>query len=151
MNPTFRIALIPGDGIGKEVLPEGLRVLQAAAERFGFELDCRTIDWASCDYYAKHSQMMPDDWKEQLRGVDALYFGAVGWPQTVPDHVSLWGSLLKFRREFDQYINLRPVRLFEGVPCPLAGRKPGDIDYFCLLYTSPSPRDRTRSRMPSSA
>ena len=132
MNPTFRIALIPGDGIGKEVLPEGMRVLNAAAERFGFELDCRPIEWASCDYYAAHGQMMPDDWKEQLQGVDALYFGAVGWPATVPDHVSLWGSLLKFRREFDQYVNLRPVRLFEGVPCPLVGRKPGDIDYFVV-------------------
>ena len=76
--------------------------------------------------------MMPDDWKQQLQGVDALYFGAVGWPASVPDHVSLWGSLLKFRREFDQYVNLRPVRLFEGVPCPLAGRKPGDIDYLVV-------------------
>ena len=132
MTPTFRIALIPGDGIGKEVMPEGLRVVQAAAERFGFELESRPIDWASCDYYAEHGQMMPDDWKAQLQGVDALYFGAVGWPATVPDHVSLWGSLLKFRREFDQYINLRPVRLFEGVPCPLAGRKPGDIDYLVV-------------------
>ena len=132
MTPTFRIALIPGDGIGKEVMPEGLRVVQAAAERFGFELESRPIDWASCDYYAEHGQMMPDDWKEQLKGVDALYFGAVGWPATVPDHVSLWGSLLKFRREFDQYINLRPVRLFEGVPCPLAGRRPGDIDYLVV-------------------
>nr|WP_315427026.1 tartrate dehydrogenase [uncultured Albidiferax sp.] len=132
MTPTFRIALIAGDGIGKEVLPEGLRVVQAAAERFGFELECRTMDWASCDYYLAHGQMMPDDWKEQLKGVDAIFFGAVGWPATVPDHVSLWGSLLKFRREFDQYINLRPVRLFEGVPCPLAGRKPGDIDYYVV-------------------
>jgi tartrate dehydrogenase/decarboxylase/D-malate dehydrogenase len=132
MTPTFRIALIAGDGIGKEVMPEGLRVVQAAATRFGFALDCRVIDWASCDYHAQHGQMMPDDWKEQLKGVDALYFGAVGWPATVPDHVSLWGSLLKFRREFDQYINLRPVRLFEGVPCPLAGRRPGDIDYFVV-------------------
>jgi tartrate dehydrogenase/decarboxylase/D-malate dehydrogenase len=132
MTPTFRIALIAGDGIGKEVMPEGLRVVLAAAERFGFELDCRTIAWASCDYHAEHGQMMPDDWKEQLQGVDAIYFGAVGWPATVPDHVSLWGSLLKFRREFDQYINLRPVRLFEGVPCPLAGRKPGDIDYLVV-------------------
>ena len=76
--------------------------------------------------------MMPDDWKQQLEGIDAIYFGAVGWPATVPDNVSLWGSLLKFRREFDQYINLRPVRLFDGVPCPLAGRKPGDIDYFVV-------------------
>jgi tartrate dehydrogenase/decarboxylase/D-malate dehydrogenase len=132
MTPTFRIALIAGDGIGKEVMPEGLRVVQAAATRFGFALDCRVIDWASCDYHAQHGQMMPDDWKEQLKGVDALYFGAVGWPAAVPDHVSLWGSLLKFRREFDQYINLRPVRLFEGVPCPLAGRRPGDIDYFVV-------------------
>jgi len=132
MTPTFRIALIPGDGIGKEVMPEGLRVVQAAAERFGFELDCRSIDWASCDYYAEHGTMMPDDWKAQLQGVDALYFGAVGWPATVPDHVSLWGSLLKFRREFDQYVNLRPVRLFEGVPCPLANRRPGDIDYLVV-------------------
>jgi len=132
MTPAFRIAIIAGDGIGKEVMPEGIRVIQAAAARFGFTLECRTIAWASCDYYAEHGQMMPDDWKEQLSDVDAIYFGAVGWPDTVPDHVSLWGSLLKFRREFDQYINLRPVRLFEGVPCPLAGRKPGDIDYFVV-------------------
>jgi tartrate dehydrogenase/decarboxylase/D-malate dehydrogenase len=123
-----RIAIIPGDGIGKEVMPEGLRVLEAAAARFGFALDLTPIGWASCDYYLQHGQMMPNDWKAQLQGQDALLFGAVGWPATVPDHISLWGSLLKFRREFDQYINLRPARLFAGVPCPLAGRKPGDID-----------------------
>ena len=128
----YRIAVMPGDGIGQEVMPEGLRVLEAAATRFGIELDFVPRDWAHCDYYAKHGQMMPDDWKAQLENMDALYFGAVGWPDTVPDHVSLWGSLLKFRREFDQYINLRPVRLFEGVPCPLAGRKPGDIDYYVV-------------------
>jgi tartrate dehydrogenase/decarboxylase/D-malate dehydrogenase len=128
MGKTYRIAAIPGDGIGKEVMPEGLRTLQAASRRFGFELQVTPIDWASCDHYAKTGQMMPDDWKAQLQGMDALLFGAVGWPATVPDHVSLWGSLLKFRREFDQYINLRPARLFEGVPCPLAHRKPGDID-----------------------
>jgi tartrate dehydrogenase/decarboxylase/D-malate dehydrogenase len=132
MNPTFRIAAIPGDGIGKEVMPEGLRVLQAASRRFGFELDVRMIEWASCDWYLAHGSMMPDDWKQQLAGMDAILFGAVGWPATVPDHVSLWGSLLKFRREFDQYVNLRPVRLFDGVPCPLAGRKPGDIDYLIV-------------------
>ena len=132
MNPVFRIAAIAGDGIGKEVLPEGLRVIRAAAERFDFELEIRGIEWASCDWYAQHGQMMPDDWKQQLEGFDAIYFGAVGWPATVADNVSLWGSLIKFRREFDQYINLRPVRLFEGVPCPLAGRKPGDIDYFVV-------------------
>jgi tartrate dehydrogenase/decarboxylase/D-malate dehydrogenase len=128
----YRIAFLPGDGIGKEVMPEGLRVLEAAARCFGIELDFVHFDWAHCDYFAQHGQMMPDDWKAQLQGMDALYFGAVGWPATVPDHVSLWGSLLKFRREFDQYINLRPVRLFEGVPCPLAGRKPGDIDYYVV-------------------
>jgi len=80
----------------------------------------------------KTGAMMPPEWKEQLQGHDAIYFGAVGWPATVPDHVSLWGSLLKLRREFDQYINLRPVRLFDGVPCPLAGRKAGDIDFFVV-------------------
>ena len=131
-NRPFDIALIPGDGIGKEVIPEGVRVLEAAAKRFELTLNLKPIDWASCDYHARHGQMMPDDWKAQLQSMDAIYFGAVGWPATVPDHVSLWGSLLKFRREFDQYINLRPVRLFEGVPCPLAGRKPGDIDYFVV-------------------
>ena len=75
---------------------------------------------------------MPSDWKEQLQGMDAILFGAVGWPAVVPDHISLWGSLLKFRREFDQYINLRPVRLFDGVPCPLAGQKSGDIDFLVV-------------------
>jgi tartrate dehydrogenase/decarboxylase/D-malate dehydrogenase len=132
MSTTHRIAAIPGDGIGKEVMPEGLRTLQAAAKRFGFGLDVTPIAWASCDHHAATGQMMPDDWKAQLQGLDALYFGAVGWPAAVPDHVSLWGSLLKFRREFDQYVNLRPVRLFDGVPCPLAGRRPGDIDYLIV-------------------
>jgi tartrate dehydrogenase/decarboxylase / D-malate dehydrogenase len=132
MSKTYRIAAIPGDGIGKEVMPEGLRVLDAAANRFGFKLQSTPIEWASCDYYLQHGAMMPADWKQQLQGQDAIYFGAAGWPAAVPDHISLWGSLLKFRREFDQYINLRPVRLFEGVPCPLAGRKPGDIDYFVV-------------------
>jgi tartrate dehydrogenase/decarboxylase/D-malate dehydrogenase len=128
MTKTHRIAAIPGDGIGKEVMPEGLRVLQAAATRFNLPLQITPIDWASCDWYARTGQMMPDDWKDQIGGMDAILFGAVGWPAAVPDHVSLWGSLLKFRREFDQYINLRPARLMPGVPCPLANRKPGDID-----------------------
>ena len=113
-------------------MPEGLRVLQAAARRFNIALEFTHFDWAHCGYYAQTGQMMPDDWKAQLLPMDAIYFGAVGWPATVPDHISLWGSLLKFRREFDQYINLRPVRLFEGVPCPLVGRKPGDIDFFVV-------------------
>ena len=132
MTTTHRIAVLAGDGIGKEVMPEGLRVLKKAAERFDIGLDFTSFDWASCDWYAEHGQMMPDDWKTQLQGMDAIYFGAVGWPQTVPDQVSLWGSLLKFRREFDQYVNLRPVRLFDGVPSPLAGRKAGDIDFFIV-------------------
>ena len=132
MSKTYRIAVIPGDGIGKEVMPEGLRVVQAAAQRFGLLLEYTHIDWASCDHYLQHGDMMPPDWKQQLQGMDAIYFGAVGWPATVPDNVSLWGSLLKFRREFDQYINLRPVRLFDGVPCPLAGRRPGDIDFLIV-------------------
>ena len=128
MTQAHRIAAIPGDGIGKEVMPQALRVLDAAAQRFELNLDITSISWASCDWYARHGQMMPDDWKAQVGGMDALLYGAVGWPATVPDHISLWGSLIKFRREFDQYINLRPARLFEGVPCPLANRKPGDID-----------------------
>jgi tartrate dehydrogenase/decarboxylase/D-malate dehydrogenase len=128
MSQLQRIAIIPGDGIGREVMPEGQRVLATAVKRFGLPLDFTPIDWASCDWYAQHGQMMPDNWKDQIGGMDAILFGAVGWPAAVPDHVSLWGSLLKFRREFDQYINLRPARLFEGVPCPLANRKPGEID-----------------------
>ncbi len=134
---SIHIAAIPGDGIGTEVMPEGLRVLHAAAERFGIDVKVKPIAWASCDYYAKHGNMMPSDWKAQIGDMDAVLFGAVGWPATVPDHVSLWGSLLKFRREFDQYINLRPVRLFDGVPCPLVDmqgkpRKPGDIDFYIV-------------------
>ncbi len=130
--PTFKIAAIPGDGIGVEVLPEGLRVLDEAARRFGIDLDIRHFDFASCDYYLRHGDMLPPDWKETLADCDAIFFGAVGWPATVPDHVSLWGSLLRFRREFDQYVNLRPVRLMPGVPCPLAGRVPGDIDFYVV-------------------
>jgi len=129
---TFSIAVIPGDGIGTEVMPEGVRVLDEAARRLGLTLRLDHFDFASCDYYARHGDMMPVDWKDQIGGHDALFFGAVGWPATVPDHVSLWGSLLKFRRDFDQYVNLRPVRLMPGVPCPLAGRQPGDIDFFVV-------------------
>ncbi len=131
-NRVYRIAVIPGDGIGKEVVPEGVRVLEAAAKKFGFELRQDHFDFASCDYYAKHGSMMPEDWKEKIGKHDAIYFGAVGWPAKIPDHVSLWGSLILFRREFDQYINLRPVRLMPGVPSPLANRKPGDIDFWVV-------------------
>jgi tartrate dehydrogenase/decarboxylase/D-malate dehydrogenase len=127
-----RIAVIPGDGIGVEVMPEGLRVLDAAARRFGIGLAYDHFDVASCDYYATHGQMMPQDWKDQIGGHDAIFFGAVGWPGKVPDHISLWGSLLLFRREFDQYVNLRPARLMPGVASPLAGRQPGDIDFYIV-------------------
>jgi tartrate dehydrogenase/decarboxylase/D-malate dehydrogenase len=129
---SYRIAVIPGDGIGREVVPEGVRVLEAAAAQYGFQLQLDEFDFASCDYYLKHNKMLPDDWKEQIGRHDAIFFGAVGWPEKVPDHISLWGSLIQFRREFDQYVNLRPVRLMPGVPCPLAGRKPGDIDFFVV-------------------
>ena len=128
-NRRYRIAVIPGDGIGQEVVPEGVRVLEKAAKRFGFAIEQRWFDFASCDYYQRHGAMLPEDWAAQLGGQDAIFYGAVGWPATVPDHVSLWGSLLQFRRHFDQYVNLRPVRLMPGVPCPLAGRAPGDIDF----------------------
>jgi tartrate dehydrogenase/decarboxylase / D-malate dehydrogenase len=128
----MRIAVIAGDGIGKEVVPEGVRVLEAAARRFGLDLRFDEFDFASCDYYAKHGAMMPEDWKDRIGGHDALFFGAVGWPATVPDHVSLWGSLIQFRRQFDQYISLRPARLMPGVPSPLAGRAPGDIDFWIV-------------------
>ncbi len=127
-----RIAVIAGDGIGQEVMPEGLRVLDAAARRYELDLEFVDFDWAHCDYYLQHGKMMPDDWFEQLKGFDAIYFGAVGWPATVPDHISLWGSLLKFRREFDQYANVRPVRLMPGIPCPLAGKQVGDIDFYVI-------------------
>nr|WP_314542277.1 tartrate dehydrogenase [uncultured Massilia sp.] len=129
---THKIAVIAGDGIGKEVMPEGLRSVRAAAERFGIALEFVTFEWASCDWYLEHGQMMPDDWKQQLAGCEAIYFGAAGWPDKVPDHISLWGSLIKFRREFDQYVNLRPVRLMPGVPCPLANKQPGDIDFYVV-------------------
>lgn len=132
MSKAFRIAAIAGDGIGKEVLPEGLRVLAQAAKVWALDLSIEVLDWAHCDDYLVHGQMMPEDWFEQLNGFDAIYFGAVGWPDKVPDPISLWGSLLKFRRDFDQYVNIRPVRLFPGVPCPLAGREPGDIDFVVI-------------------
>jgi tartrate dehydrogenase/decarboxylase/D-malate dehydrogenase len=131
-NRGYTIAVIAGDGIGKEVVPEGIRVLEAAASRFGFTIEQQWHDFASCDYYARHGRMMPDDWKERIGRPDAIFFGAVGWPETVPDHISLWQSLLQFRREYDQYVNLRPVRLMPGVPCPLAGREPGDIDFWVV-------------------
>jgi tartrate dehydrogenase/decarboxylase/D-malate dehydrogenase len=126
MTQTLRIAAIPGDGIGKEVMTEGVRVLDAAAARHGFGIHWQPFDW-SCEYYTRHGAMMPADGIEQLRPFDAIFLGAVGYPG-VPDHVSLWGLLIPIRRQFDQYANIRPVRLMPGVQSPLAGRAPGDID-----------------------
>src|SRR6202453_4895812 len=126
-NRQYRIAVIPGDGIGKEVVPEGLRVLETAAKKHGVSVHFDHFDFASWDYYEKHGQMMPDDWKTKIGKHDAIYFGAVGWPAKITDHISFWGSLIKFRREFDQYVNLRPVRLMPGAPSPLANRIPAGI------------------------
>lgn len=129
---TYKIAVIAGDGIGKEVVPEGVKILNKSAELFGFELEMQTFDFASAEYWQEHGQMLPDNWFEILKPFDAIFFGAVGWPAIVPDHVSLWGSLLQFRRHFDQYVNLRPVRLMPGVISPLAGRNPGDVDFYVV-------------------
>ena len=130
MAKKLKIALIPGDGIGMEVMPEGVRVLEAAASKHDLTLDWQEFDW-SCETYLKTGSMMPEDGIDQLRPFDAVYLGAVGFP-TVEDHVSLWGLLIPIRREFDQYVNLRPVRLFDGIPCPLANKKPGDIDFYVV-------------------
>ena len=125
-----RIAVIPGDGIGKEVVPEGIRVLDAAGARHGLRLRWDELPW-SCEYYTRHGRMMPEDGLEQIRGHDAIFLGAVGFPG-VPDHVSLWGLLIPIRRRFDQYVNLRPVRLMPGMRSPLAGRELGDIDFIVV-------------------
>jgi tartrate dehydrogenase/decarboxylase / D-malate dehydrogenase len=147
MKKTYRIAVIPGDGIGKEVAPEGVRALEAAAKKHGFELKLDWFDFACVEYYEKHGRMMPEDWKAQIGGHDAIFFGAVGWPAKVPDHISLWGSLVTWRREFDQYVNLRPVRLMPGVPCPLAGRKPGDIDFWVVRENTEGEYSNVGGRM----
>ena len=134
LTPTsHRIAVIAGDGIGTEVMPEGLRLMEATASKFNIALQFDHFDFSSCDYFERHAKMLPDDWKEQIGGHDAIYFGAVGWPDKVPDHISLWGSLLLFRREFDQYINMRPAKLMPGVTAPVVRRdgtprQPGEID-----------------------
>jgi tartrate dehydrogenase/decarboxylase/D-malate dehydrogenase len=124
---TFNIAVIAGDGIGKEVVPEGIRVLGAAGQRFGFEFNWHAFDWSS-ETYLKTGRMMPADGIEQLRRFDAIFLGAVGHP-SVPDHISLWGLLIPIRRSFRQYVNLRPVRLFQGIETPLKNWQPGQIDF----------------------
>ena len=128
----YNIAVIPGDGIGTEVVPEALKVLEKVSVKHDINLHFDHFDFSSYDYFSKHGQMMPDDWKQKIGSHDALFFGAVGWPEKIPDHISLWGSLLKFRREFDQYINIRPVKLMPGVPSPLANRNPGDINFYII-------------------
>ena len=127
---TFSVAVIAGDGIGKEVVPEGIRVLEAAGRRFGFQFGWQQFDW-SCETYVKTGKMMPPDGLQQLRPFDAIFLGAVGHP-SVADHVSLWGLLIPIRRTFRQYVNLRPVRLIEGIETPLKNWKPGQID-FCIV------------------
>ncbi|GAA4835798.1 tartrate dehydrogenase [Saccharopolyspora rosea] len=144
-EPTYRIASIPGDGIGVEVLPQGEIVLRAAAERYGFTLRFDRFEFASCDYYLAHGRMLPEDWKEQIGAHDALFFGAVGWPQTVPDHVSLWGSLVQFRREFDQYVSLRPVKLMPGVDAPLKTAR--DIDFVIVRENTEGEYSQVGGRM----
>jgi tartrate dehydrogenase/decarboxylase/D-malate dehydrogenase len=127
---TFNIAVIAGDGIGREVVPEGIRVLEAAGRVFGFQWNWQAFDW-SCETFLRTGKMMPEDGLRQLQGFDAIFLGAVGHP-SVPDHVSLWGLLIPIRRTFRQYVNLRPVRLFEGIESPLKHWKPGQID-FCIV------------------
>ena len=123
----YRIASIPGDGIGQEVIPAGIQVAEVLAQRFGFSIEFKHFDW-SCQTYLSSGTMMPKDGLEQLQSFDAIFLGAVGWP-SVPDHVSLWGLLIPIRRHFDQYVNIRPVRLLKGIESPLAGRGPEDIDF----------------------
>ena len=126
-----RVAVIPGDGIGKEVIPVGLQVLEETARLEGFELETQHFPW-SCEYYLETGRMMAEDWQAQLKGFQAIYFGAVGWPERVPDHVSLWGLILPLRKTFDLYANIRPVKLLRGVRGPLAGKGPDDIDIICV-------------------
>jgi tartrate dehydrogenase/decarboxylase/D-malate dehydrogenase len=127
---NFNIALIPGDGIGKEVVPEGVRVLDVLASKYNFTVSYTEFPY-SCEYYHQHGVMMPEDGLQQLSSFDAILLGAVGDP-VVADHVSLWGLLLPIRRQFDQYVNLRPVRLLKGISSPLAGRDSSDIDFMVV-------------------
>jgi len=126
----YNIAVIEGDGIGREVVPEGLRVLEAAGRKFDLKFVWKHFDW-SCERFLKTGRMMPEDGLDQLRGFDAIFLGAVGFPG-VPDHVSLWGLLIPIRRGFKQYVNLRPARLLEGIQSPLKNFGPGEID-FCVV------------------
>ncbi|MEA3231877.1 MAG: tartrate dehydrogenase [Thermodesulfobacteriota bacterium] len=126
----YKIAVIAGDGIGKEVVPEGIRVLEAAGSKFDIQFQWDELPW-SCEYYLKHGRMMPEDGLDRIRQHDAIFLGAVGFPG-VPDHISLWGLLINIRRGFHQYANIRPVRLMPGIQSPLRGREPGDIDFIVV-------------------
>ena len=127
---AYKIAVIPGDGIGAEVVPEAIRVLEAAGRKYNFACTWDEKDW-SCERFHKEGAMMPEDGLQTIKDHNAIFLGAVGYPG-VPDHISLWGLLIPIRREFQQYVALRPVRLFEGMECPLAGRAPGDIDFYIV-------------------
>jgi len=128
---TYRVSVIPGDGVGKEVIPEGLRAVRAAGEvTGGFAIDVVEYPW-SCEWYLEHGTMMPRDGLDRLCDSDVIYLGAVGFPG-VPDHVSLWGLLLPIRFEFDQFVNKRPVRLLDGIKGPLQDRGPSDVDFVCI-------------------
>ncbi len=128
--PHFKIAVIPGDGIGREVIPEGIRVLTAVGERHGATFEFPSYDWGS-DYYFQHGRMMPPAAIDLLRSADAIYLGAIGHPD-IPDHTTLNGLLLPIRRAFDQYACVRPAYLYAGVPSPLAGKSPGSIDFVVI-------------------
>ncbi len=145
MAKRYRIAVIAGDGIGQETVPEGMRVLEAAARRFGFELAGTEYDW-SCARYKRTGVMMPEDGIARLKESDAIFLGAVGWPD-VPDHVSLWGLLIPLRRQFDQYVNLRPCRLLPGVKTPLANRTPAEIDFYVVRENTEGEYSSTGGRM----
>ena len=138
----YKIAVIPGDGIGTEVMPEGIRAMDAVARRFGIDFQWDHFDFSSYAYFEKHGKMLPDDWFDTLTKYDAIYFGAVGWPAKMADHVSLWGSLLQFRRSFDQYVNLRPVRLIT-VSCTTISRSVFGNMRPPMLEYSPSVFSRT--------
>ena len=126
----YKIAVIAGDGIGKEVLPESLRALEAAGRTHGFSCNWTEFPW-SCETYLETGEMMPEDGIAQLEKFDGIFLGAVGYPG-VPDHISLWGLLIPIRRAFEQYVNLRPLKLFPGVESPLKGRQAGEIDFYVV-------------------
>jgi tartrate dehydrogenase/decarboxylase / D-malate dehydrogenase len=134
MGASYRIAVIAGDGIGREVTPAAMRVLDAVADLAGLSISRVEYPW-SCDYYRETGRMMPADGLDRLRESDAIYLGAIGHP-SVPDHVSVWELILPIRQRFEQYVNLRPMRLMPGVSCPLAGRTPQDIDMVCVRENS---------------